>query len=272
MSVGNPYVPKVMRIESVVIESPDVKTFVIETGGNFTFRPGQFVIVGVPGYGEAPFAIASSFKERNFFEITVRAIGDVTKALHRLGVGDVVLVRGPYGKGYPLDELERKNLVIIAGGTGLIGVSSLLWYVFEERSKFGDVYLLYGARTPRDIIRKRDIRIWGSKNIRIYLSVDRTDGLPWDGHVGFVTDFIDTLELPIENTCYVICGPPIMMKVSYKKLLGKGIKPNAIYVSLERHMKCGIGKCGRCLLSNGLYVCKDGPVFRCDKLPEREIE
>ncbi|HDI02447.1 MAG TPA: hypothetical protein ENF93_02245 [Ignisphaera sp.] len=270
-SNDNPFIPKLGRIINIVNETRDIKTFTIELiNQEMEFYPGQFVMITVFGYGEAPFAIASKPGKTRIIEISVRSVGDVSNALHKLGIGSVVGVRGPLGRGFPLNELEDRDIVVIAGGTGLLGVSSLLWYAYFNKDMFNNIYLFYGARTPRDIIKKNDINEW-RKKFHVYLSVDRTDGLPWDGYVGFVTDFIDLVEVPRESL-YIICGPPMMMKVAYKKLVNKGVDLAHIYVSLERHMKCGIGKCGRCLLSNGLYVCKDGPIFRCDILPEREIE
>ncbi len=268
----NPFIPKTAIIEHILSETIDVKTFVLKPR-NWTidFTPGQFILVLVPGIGEAPFAIASSPSLKTRIEITVRRVGNVTKALHKLSEKSIIGIRGPYGNGFPINELVGNNIITIAGGTGLIGVSSLLWHIYENRELYGEVYLLYGSRTPRDILRRKDLGIW-SRNIKILLSVDKTNGEEWSGYVGFVTDLLDKIDVFKNNTKYVLCGPPIMMKVAYYKLVKRGISPSSIYVSLERHMKCGIGKCGRCMLSNGLFVCKDGPVFRCDQIPEREIQ
>ncbi len=271
MSRLSPYQPQLARVSEVIVETSDIRTFRLELSKPIKFYPGQFVMVTVFGIGEAPFAIASRPGETSAIEITVRAVGDVTRALHRVERGSIVGVRGPLGRGFPIDEMRKRRLVVIAGGTGLIGVSSLLWYAHDHPDEFNEVLLLFGARTPRDFIRVRDIEVF-KKRMEVHLSVDKTDGEPWSGHVGFVTDFIDMLDTVKPNSVYVICGPPMMMKVAYRKLLMKGAKRNEIYVSLERHMKCGIGKCGRCMLSNGLYVCKDGPVFRCDTIPERDVE
>ena len=271
----NPYLPKLAKVDKIINETENVKTFKLRLlnesdARRFSFNPGQFIIVSVFGVGEAPFAIASSPLVKDYFEISVRAIGNVTRALHGLGEGDVVGVRGPLGNGYPLDELKGKNVVFIAGGTGLFGVSSLLWYIYENRSFFNDVMLFYGTRTPKDFMRKYDIDVWRNR-IDVYLTVDRAD-VSWKGHVGLVTSFLDEIPLPKKEVAFIVCGPPLMMKATYRKLLSLGYSPNQIYVSLERQMKCGIGKCGRCMLSNGKFVCKDGPVFRCDQIPERDIE
>ncbi len=269
--LNNPYIPQIARVLDVIDETSDIKTIALRLQQPITFTPGQFVMVTVYGFGEAPFAIASKPGKTDTIEITVRSIGDVTRAIHRLKKDDIVGIRGPLGRGFPLNELENNNIVVIAGGTGLIGVVSLLWYIHVNRSKFKDVTLLFGVRTPRDFIRVKDLEEF-RKSIEIHLSVDRAEGMEWHGHVGFVTDFIDLLDIVKPNTKYIVCGPPMMMKVAFKKLVSKGVDRRDIYVSLERHMKCGIGKCGRCMLSNGMYVCRDGPVFRCDTIPERDIE
>ena len=273
--MSNPFIPKLGRIIKIINETSDVKTFRIkfikkEDIKRFKFNPGQFVTITVFGVGEAPFAISSSPHEKEYFEISVRAVGNVTRALHGLDEGSIIGVRGPYGKGYPIEELLGKNIIFLAGGTGLLGVSSMLWYVYHNRGSFERVVLFYGVRTPKDFIRKYDLEVW-SDRMEVYLTVDRGDET-WKGHVGVVTTFLDEIPLPKENVAFIVCGPPIMLKVTYNLLRKMGYRSNQIYVSLERHMKCGIGKCGRCMLSNGMYVCKDGPIFRCDKIPVRDIE
>lgn len=270
--VANPFIPMLARIVRVVEETPDVKTFRLKLreGGGLDFTPGQFVTVTVFGVGEAPFAISSPPHEREYVEVSVRAVGNVTRALHRLTVGDVVGIRGPFGKGFPLDELRGRDLVFLAGGTGLLGVSSMLWYAWQHPEEFGRVVLMYGARTPRDFVRRYDLDEWASR-VEVYLTVDRAEE-GWRGHVGVVTTLLDEVDLPGRDAAFIVCGPPIMLKVTYKLLRDRGYSPSQIYVSLERHMKCGMGKCGRCMLSNGMYVCKDGPIFRCDEIPERDVE
>ncbi len=273
--MSNPYIPKLAKIIKIVEESRDVKTFRLKFMSksdmeSFSFKPGQFVVISVFGIGEAPFAVSSSPLVREYFEVSVRAVGNVTRALHRLSEGSIVGVRGPLGKGYPLNELRGKNIVFIAGGTGLFGISALLWYIYENRKQFSNVMLFYGARTPKDFMRKYDLDAW-KERIDVYLTVDRADET-WKGHVGLVTSFLDEIPLPREDVAFIACGPPLMLKATYNKLRSLGYSPSQIYVSLERQMKCGIGKCGRCMLSNGKFVCKDGPIFRCDQLPERDIE
>ncbi len=269
--MNNPYIPKPALVEEIFDEAPLIKTFKIKTlSDSIEFTPGQFVMIYVPGIGESPFAISSSPFNKEYIKVSVRAVGDVTKALHRLSPKSLIGVRGPLGNGFPIDKFTGKDVVIIAGGTGLFGVTSLLWYIYEKRSDFNDVKILYGARTPRDIVRKRELDKW-SDRIEVLLTVDRGDET-WRGNVGVVTTLLDKVKINYPNTLFVVCGPPLMLKATYSRLLSEGAKRENIYVSLERHMKCGIGKCGRCMLSNGLYVCKDGPVFTCNQLPERDIE
>ncbi len=269
--MSNPYIPRPALIEEIVDEAPLIKTFKIRSfNGGLEFSPGQFVMVYVPGIGESPFAISSSPFTREYIKVSVRAVGDVTKALHKLKPKSLVGVRGPLGNGFPIEELLGKNITVIAGGTGLFGVVSLLWYIYEKRNNFDDVKLLYGARSPRDIVRREELEKW-SDRIEVLLTVDRGDET-WKGNVGVVTTLLDKTSIDYGKTVFVICGPPLMLKATYNRLLSEGVKKENIYVSLERHMKCGIGKCGRCMLSNGLYVCRDGPVFTCKQLPERDIE
>jgi len=269
--MDNPYIPRIAKLSKIIDEAPGIKTFRIELlDGEMTFIPGQFITITVFGIGEAPFAIASSPSIKKYIEVSVRAVGDVTNALHRLSENSVIGIRGPLGRGLPLHEIRDMNIILIAGGTGLFGISSLLWYIYEHRYAFRDVILLYGVRTPRDFTRRYDIDVW-SNRIEIHLTVDKGDS-SWRGHVGVVTSLMNKVRLPREDTIAILCGPSPMLKAGYRKLLEQGFNPHNIYVILERHMKCGIGKCGRCMLSNGKYVCIHGPVFRCDEIPERDIE
>ncbi|RLF21830.1 MAG: oxidoreductase [Thermoprotei archaeon] len=266
----NPYMPRLAHIVDVVDETRDVKTFILRPESAIRFEPGQFIMISAFGVGEAPFAIASSPFRPELIEVSIRAVGNVTRALHRMEKGDVVGIRGPYGNGFPVDQIKGHNVVFIAGGTGIFGISSFVWYIFEKRDDFSDVYLLYGVRRPSLMMRRYDLEKWRDR-IEVFLTVDVPEP-GWNGHVGLVTDLLDRLSLPRHDVVFALCGPPLMIKFAYYKLRKMGYGADQIFVSLERNMKCGIGKCGRCMLSNGLYVCKDGPVFRCDQIPERDIE
>ncbi len=276
MKFLSPYVPKLAKVLDVIEETPDIKTLKLryideEEQRRFSFRPGQFAEVSVFGYGEAPFAIASSpSRSSEHFEVSVRAVGTVTRAIHALKPGDIVGVRAPLGKGFPIENFYDMNVIVLAGGTGLFAVSSLLHYICEHRHEFRDVVLLYGSREPRLIPRRYDLDYW-SKYIDVYLTVDKPDET-WRGFVGVVTQLLDKVPTPRgPHTVACVCGPPIMMRVSIPKLLSLGISRNRIYLSLEWKMQCGIGKCGHCMLSNGKYVCLDGPVFALSEIREEDI-
>jgi len=261
----NVYSPLITKIVDIIDEAFDIKTFVLERPKEFNdFKPGMFVMISVFGYGEAPFAVASSPYDKKYLEVSVRRVGNVTNALHRLKVGDYVGIRGPYGNGFPVEGWEGMDIIVIAGGTGLFGVSSLLWYLYENTDAYGSIKLLYGARTPQHIPRKRNLDTWATR-FNVYLTVDKPDE-NWKGEVGVVTRLLDKIVFDGKRTIFVLCGPPIMLYNAYMELLKRGVQKEQIYLSLERRMQCGIGKCGACLLDSGYYVCRDGPIFRADQL------
>lgn len=255
----NPYIPKLAVIKGVKDETPDVKTFTIslKDGEVLKYLPGQFIELTVFGYGEFPTCFSSSpLPERSYFEVTVKRIGDATNALHELDVGSVLGVRGPFGKGFPLDVLEGKNVLIIAGGVGLPPLRSLILYLLKDKEKYRERKLLYGARTPDDLLYKDEMINW---DIDIHLTVDRA-GRGWTGNIGTVTALLRRTKIGPENTVAVICGPPIMISVTCSELLKMDFSGDDVIVSLERMMKCGMGMCGHCNIG-AKYVCKDGPVF-----------
>jgi NAD(P)H-flavin reductase len=258
----NPYLPALARVVQTFKEANGIKTLRIELDG-FSFIPGQFVQASVFGIGEAPFAISSSPLETEHIEITLRRVGNVTNALFRLRKGDVVGIRGPYGNPYPVKEFLRRDAVLIAGGTGITPLRSLLLLILARTSK--QACLLYGAKTPLDLIYKREIHDWEGRGLRLLLTVDRPTPW-WRWHVGVVPKLLDLIELP-PNPIFAICGPPIMMKFTIKALLEKGVRERRIYFSLERKFQCGLGVCGQCAI-NGLRVCEDGPVFRYDRVKD----
>jgi len=257
---GNPYIPKLARIVNVRDEAPGIKTFRMsfEDGGAFKFTPGQFIELSVFNYGEAPFSISSSPFIENFFEITVRRMGNVTGALFRLGVGGLVGVRGPFGRGWPIEKMRGHNVLIIGGGIGIAPLKPLIEHIIANRKDYGEVTLFYGARTPKDIVYKQELERW-SKHIDVHVTVDMADDT-WRGRTGVVTMLFDYVEVDPRDTYSVQCGPPIMMHFVTKKLLELGFPSERIFFSLERLMKCGMGFCGHCMIS-GRFVCRDGPVF-----------
>ncbi len=254
----NPYIPRKAIIEDLKDETPDTRTFRIKLEKEkFVFTPGQFIELTVFGYGEAPFSISGKVGE-SAFEITVRRIGTVTKALFRKKKGDVVGIRGPLGKGWPLERLYGNDVLIIAGGLGLAPLRSLIQLIIENRRRFGNVTLLYGARSPRDLLYKEELIKWRDM-VDVHLTVDKGDE-SWHGRIGVVTVLFDDIHVDPKNTIALQCGPPIMMHFVSKKLKQLGFPDENIYLSLERLMKCGMGFCGKCTIS-GTYVCLYGPVF-----------
>jgi len=262
----NSYIPEKAKIVRIVEETPDTKTFIFDR--KVDSLPGQFMELMVFGYGEAPISISSHPSEN--LALTVRATGNVTNALHRLKEGDIVGLRGPFGKGWPLEKVKGKNLLIITGGIGLAPLRPVIKEVEKNRDEFGKVILLYGARTPELILYKKELGEW-MKFIDVKVTVDFTEENfeevcpAWRGDVGVVTTLLDKTEIPMEDNYAFVCGPPIMMKFTIKDLIARGFSPTRIYLSLERHMKCGMGVCGRCQVG-GHFVCKDGPVFNVSTL------
>ncbi|RLE88999.1 MAG: oxidoreductase [Thermoprotei archaeon] len=258
---GNPYLPALAKIVKTRRETPDTATFrlEIEGSGGLEFTPGQFVEVSAFGYGEAPFSISSSPLERSYVEVTVRRVGNVTRALFNMGEGGVVGVRGPFGRGWPIEEMKGQNLLMIGGGIGIAPLRPLIEYVIAHRNSFGDVILLYGARTPKDIVYKEELERW-REHIDVRLTVDVGDET-WRGRTGVVTVLLDDVEVDPRETYSVQCGPPIMIYFVTRRLVEMGFTDDRILFSLERLMKCGMGFCGHCMIG-GKYVCRDGPVFK----------
>ncbi len=266
------YMPTQAKIIEIIEESPSVRTFKLKPFKDKLIRdftPGQFIELSVYGYGEAPFAISSPRKDLPVIEVTVKIVGRVTKALFNLGEGKVVGIRGPYGNGFPLEVIRGRDIIIVSGGTGLSPLRPLLWEICDNRETYGEVVLLYGAKNPSELLFKRDYEHWKRK-MHMELTVDVPDE-KWRGNVGVVTKLISREVLPSRDSIAIVCGPPIMMKYAVLKLNEIGVNNNCIYVSLERLMQCGVGKCGHCMLSNGKYVCIDGPIFKLSEIPLREV-
>lgn len=242
--------------------TPHEKLFEIalEDGTSLDHEPGQFIMLSVFGAGEIPISVCSSPAMRGSFDICVRAVGKVTNALHKLEAGDGVGIRGPYGKGFPIRILEGNDLLIIAGGLGIAPLRSLIKHVLNNRRDFGKVHILLGCKTPGDMLFVDELDQWNSRmDVYYYCTVDRA-APDWAGHVGLITTLIPGVQMEPERTFAILVGPPIMYKFVIKELLAKNIPERQILLSFERHMKCGMGKCGRCQIQ-GMYVCQDGPVF-----------
>ncbi len=263
----NPYLPVDATIEEIIDETPLIKTFVFRPKEPIPFATGQFVEVTVPGMGEAPFTPSSTPGLHEKMEVTIMSAGRITRRLHQMKKGETVGVRGPYGKGYPLDDFRGKEIFIVGGGVGLAPLRSLLYALFARIGDFKRVYLRYGAKTPKDIVYKPLLPEWTKKdNLDVVITVDQGDET-WKGRVGLVTTICEEVPADLKNTVAIVCGPPIMMKFTTLKLLGKGFPPASIYLSMEKNMSCGIGKCGHCGLGR-YYACKDGPVFTYDVIKD----
>ncbi|MFA4888143.1 MAG: FAD/NAD(P)-binding protein [Candidatus Omnitrophota bacterium] len=273
----NEYIPFPAVIEDVKRETFDTKTFRVrlqdkELAGLFKYKQGQFMEVSVLGEGEAPISITSSPSRKGFLEFTIRAAGRVTKSIHNLKKGDLLHLRGPYGNAFPFEEIKGKNIYFIAGGIGLAPLRSLINMVFDNRKDFKHIKLLYGAKTPDELCFKDELDTWKKvPDTEVWMTVDKPcDG--WGCRIGVVTELWKDTDVHPENAVSIVCGPPIMMKFVTMKLVESGFKDKDITVTLERYMKCGIGKCGHCNIG-GKFVCVDGPVFSYEQvksLPHKE--
>jgi len=257
-------IPESATIEEIKDEIRDVKTFYMsldnkEIDKSFKIKSGQFIMCTVFGAGEFAVSLPPS-PENDRFHLTVRKVGSVTNALHDLNVGDKVGIRGPFGNGFPFEEIKGKNIVYVAGGIGLIPLRSSIVHVLQHKQEFGRVIVLHGARTPDDLMYKENLKEWQAfPGFETYITVDV--GTPgWTGEVGFVHTLFDKVNLPIENTVAFVCGPPVMFNTVIGELMKRGLRDDCIISTLERHMKCGIGKCQHCAIGRTL-VCTDGPVY-----------
>ncbi len=264
-------IPLIGVVTDIRTETPDVKTFrVVNREGKKLFEhlPGQCAMVSVPGVGEAMFSITSSPTNKEFQEFSVKRCGTLTDYLHAMEVGEEITVRGPYGNAFPVETaLKGENLLFIAGGIGLAPLRSVINYVIDNRENYGSVDILYGSRSADDLVQLKEIQeVWcKTEGVNVHLTIDREQE-GWNGHVGFVPSYLKELELTTDKTV-LVCGPPIMIKFVLAALEEMGFNKTQVYTTLELRMKCGVGKCGRCNIGSK-YVCKDGPVFRCDEIDE----
>jgi sulfite reductase subunit B len=263
----NIYLPRPAEIVSVERLTTTEKVFELRLcdGIDLGHRPGQFVEVTCVGIGEAPISISSSPTRKGSFELAVRAAGDVTNYMHKLETGARLGIRGPFGNGFPLEELTGRDVLFVAGGIGLFPLRSLINYVMAKRKLFGRVIILFGARRPAEQVFVNELALWRSnKEVEYLETVDRGDD-SWKGNVGVITTLFPKVDIRPEKTTAVIVGPPIMYRFAVVECIKKGIPENNIILSLERHMKCGIGRCGHCQIDD-VYVCQDGPVFTYARL------
>lgn len=272
----NVYMPKIATIRDISDELADVKSFNVRLRDqneqeNFKFRSGQFLEVSAFGVGEAPISISSSPSRHGSFTLTVKAVGSVTNALHAMNPGDEIGIRGPYGNGFPFEEVQGKDVLFVAGGIGLAPLSSLLVNMLDHRSDFRRITLLYGARNPSELLYKESLTEWDSlEGLDLLTTVDVGDD-DWQGNVGVVTTLFSKTTISPENCVAFVCGPPIMFRFVIKELKERGFEDEQIVSTLERYMKCGVGKCGHCCISHK-YVCVDGPVFTYDEIKDLQEE
>jgi sulfhydrogenase subunit gamma (sulfur reductase) len=275
---ANIYRPYLMRIAAITEEAPLIRTFRLEfvdpaEGAAFSFHTGQFGLYGVFGEGESTFCIASSPTRKGAIECTFREVGRVTAALADRDVGDVIGFRGPYGNVFPIESWKGKNLVFVAGGIALPPLRSVIWNCLDLRDQFGEITVVYGARTVADLVYKRELAEWELRpDIRLVTTVDPGGDTPsWKGKVGFVPTVLEQLAPAAANSVAIVCGPPIMIKLTLPVLAKLGFGKSDIYTTLENRMKCGLGKCGRCNTGKS-YVCKDGPVYTLAELEQLPAE
>ncbi len=237
----------------------------LSDGETLDHEPGQFIMVSLLGVGEVPISVCSSPTRRDSFELCVRAVGKVTRSLHKLEAGDEIGIRGPYGKGFPIRILEGNDLLIIAGGLGIAPLRSLITYVLDNRRDFGKIHILFGCKEPKDMLFSDELEGWNQRtDLHYACTVDRA-APEWAGNIGVITTLIPGVDIEPPRTFAAVVGPPIMYNFVIKELLSKGIPESQILLSFERNMKCGNGKCGRCQIQN-LYVCQDGPVFNYEQI------
>ena len=268
ISCKNPYSFIEAEILNVTTETSNIKTFTFRPREAIPFRAGQFMDVSVPGVGEAPFTPSSNHNIADKLDFTIMNVGRVTKLLHEMEKAGSVGLRGPYGTAYPTTEWKNKEVFIVGGGVGLAPLRALLYALFNDVGDYKKIILRYGARTSKDIVYINEIETWKKRaaNVEIRVTVDVGDE-SWKGNVGLVTTVLKDSGVDINNAVSIVCGPSIMMKFVTFKLLDMGFKDSQIYLSMEKNMSCGIGKCGHCRVGP-YYACKDGPVFTYDKLKD----
>lgn len=264
-------IPKLGVVTDIRIDTPDVKTFrVVGLDGKKVFEhmPGQCAMLSIPGVGEAMFSITSSPTNTEFMEFSIKKCGCLTNWLHAMDVGQQITIRGPYGNSFPVEgALKGQDLLFVAGGIGLAPLRSVINYVRDNRQNYGKIQIVYGSRSKDDLVDYKEIldEWMADDGIEVDLTIDQPQE-GWDGHVGFVPNYVKELE-PDLNKTVLMCGPPIMIKFTLAGLKELGFKETQVYTTMELRMKCGVGKCGRCNIGSK-YVCKDGPVFRFDELDE----
>ena len=264
---ADPMLPLVARVRRRRRDGPQVWTLDLEAegAGHSPFAPGQFNMLTAFGVGEVPISLSGDPAEPGRLVHTIRAVGPVSAALARLGRGGAVGLRGPFGAGWPMAEAAGRDVVVVAGGLGLAPLRPALYRLLAERGRYGNIVLLYGTRSPDEILFRREIEAWRRRlDIDIEVTVDHALG-DWHGHVGVVTTLIPRASFDPLHAIALVCGPEVMMRFAIAALREAGLAEEAIYLSMERNMKCAVGFCGHCQFGP-VFVCRDGPVFRYDRL------
>jgi NAD(P)H-flavin reductase len=268
--IVEPMLPALFQIRAVRKETHDTFTLVLESANGraeFSFRAGQFNMLYAFGVGEVPISISGDPTDSGVLVHTIRSVGTVTKAMRMLKRGDSLGVRGPFGSHWPVVEAAGSDIVIVAGGIGLAPLRPALYHILSQREKYGKVVLLYGTRSPDDILYRRELERWRSRfDLDVSITVDRAPS-GWRGNVGVVTSFIQKAPFDPLNTVAMVCGPEIMMRFTVQELQKRGIRGEDTYVSMERNMKCAVGFCGHCQYGP-VFVCKDGPVFPYNRVKD----
>jgi len=268
----NPFMPYMATIKSVTDLTPDVKLFNTELDdpvaqNDFNYQPGQFAFLSAYGIGEAPFCLTSAGHRKTGIEFAIKAVGTVTDALHELEEGAKVGIRGPFGNSFPMDDYKGKNIIIIGGGIGMAPLHPVINTIVDNRSDYGDLMIINGARSPQDLVFKDEFDVWAkTAKTKVELTVDRGDD-DWKGRTALIPDVVVDLNPPSENAIAILCGPPIMIHFTLIKLKELGFGNDQIVTTLEGKMKCGLGKCGRCNVGDK-YICVDGPVFTFEQMSQ----
>ena len=265
---ANIYKPIRAKLLEIITESPTIKTFIMEPEQDFSFKTGEFIELTVDGIGEAPFTPSSSPLETKKIEVTVMKAGYVTEYLHNMKPGETLGIRGPFGRGYPVEKFYNKEVLILGGGCGFAPIRSLLYSLVAISDKLKKVTLCYGCKTPDECIYKPYVdQLRNTPKFEVLRTVDEPDE-SWSETVGVATVLLDKIKVDIKNSIAVCCGPPIMMKFGTYKLLEMGYPEHDIYLSMEKNMSCGLGKCGHCMMGK-YFVCKEGPVFTYDEIKDQ---
>jgi NAD(P)H-flavin reductase len=270
-TLNSPYVPEKATIKKITQLTETEKLFLLslDSGQSLGHAPGQFVEVSLFGIGEGPISISSAPAKDSTFELGVRAAGNLTRALHGLKTGDAIGIRGPFGHGFPVETLMGKDLLFVAGGIGLVPLRSLIKYSLEHRDAFGRIIILFGSRSPKERLFTDELAAWSKRSDLEFLeTVDRSDE-GWTGNVGVITTLFKKITIDPRKTAVMIVGPPVMYKYALLEVKEKEVPRQNIFLSLERRMKCGLGKCGHCQINN-FYVCQDGPVFAYPQIEDKE--